>query len=160
MLDIHFSCTGIKDVSEFIEIYPNLFPPDWQNYFAGEKSGVFTIIRNETGATTVGSKHELKEIFKLAKLESVLNDFNTLSIENEALKKEIEELNNQLIKASPKQNLEVNKLLISAIQMYRMRGMSFQKIANKLNEDNYKNSRGNPLNSMQVKRLFDKHSKG
>jgi len=75
-----------------------------------------------------------------------------LAKENEALKKE-------LLQKGPKQDLSVNKELVVAIRVYRQNGHTFQQIADRLNERNFRNSRGNKLNSMQVKRLFDKHQK-
>ena len=56
-----------------------------------------------------------------------------------------------------KQNLSVNKTLIARIGLYRKNGLSFQKIADKLNAEGFLNSRKNKLNRMQVIRLHDKY---
>jgi len=56
-----------------------------------------------------------------------------------------------------KQNLEVNPELIANIGLLRASGLSFQKVANKLNDRGFKNSRGNKLNRMQVIRLHKKY---
>lgn len=58
-----------------------------------------------------------------------------------------------------KQNLSINKDLISRIELYRGNGLSFQRIADKMNAQGFKNSRGNKLNKMQVSRLLLKKKK-
>ena len=152
MLNIHFTCEGITDVCEFMKLYSNVFPPHWQGHFKGADSGVFTIKKNKDGRASVEHKPELKEIFDYQKLKRIQQEMEQLARENEALKKE-------LSKNGPKQDLSINKELVVAIQIYRQNGQTFQQIADRLNERSFRNSRGNKLNSMQVKRLFDKHQK-
>ncbi len=152
MLNIHFACEGITDVCEFMKLYSNIFPPHWQGHFKGANAGVFTIKRNANGGATVGHKPELKEFFDYQKLEQLFQEMKKLEQENEALKKE-------LLKKGRKQDLSINQELILVIRAYRQSGLTFQQIADRLNERNFKNSRGNKLNTMQVKRLFDKYQK-
>lgn len=52
-----------------------------------------------------------------------------------------------------KQDLSINKELIKRVKRYRKSGLSFQKVADKLNSEGFKNSRGNKLNRMQVCRM-------
>lgn len=56
-----------------------------------------------------------------------------------------------------KQDLKINTNLVGVIGIYRNAGMSFQDIANKMNEEGYTNSRGNALNKMQVSRLYKQY---
>lgn len=152
MLNIHFTCEGIKDVCEFMKLYSNVFPPHWQGHFKGANSGVFTIKRNAAGRTTVEHQPALKEAFDYQRVEQLLQEMKKLEQENTALK-------NELLKKGRKQDLSINKELILVIRAYRQSGLTFQQIADRLNEKNFRNSRGNKLNTMQVKRLFDKHKK-
>ncbi|MFK7982595.1 MAG: hypothetical protein AB8G86_21635 [Saprospiraceae bacterium] len=152
MLNIHFTCEGITDVSEFIKLYSNVFPRHWQGHFKGAKTGAFTIKRNADGRATVEHQPALKEAFDYQRAEQLLQEMKKLEQENVALKKE-------LLKKGRKQDLSINKELILVIRAYRKSGLTFQQIADRLNEKNFRNSRGNKLNTMQVKRLFDKHQK-
>ena len=58
-----------------------------------------------------------------------------------------------------KQDLSVNANLVGLVGLYRNNGTSFQKIADRLNKDGYKTSRGGKLNKMQVSRLYEKYLK-
>ncbi len=152
MLNIHFTCEGITDVCEFVKLYSNVFPPHWQGHFKGANAGAFSIKKNADGRTTVEHQPALKEAFDYRRVEQLFQEMKKLEQENEALK-------NELLKKGRKQDLSINKELILVIQAYRQNGLTFQQIADRLNEKNFRNSRGNKLNTMQVKRLFDKHKK-
>lgn len=56
-----------------------------------------------------------------------------------------------------KQDVTVNKNLIGVIGLYRASGTSFQGIADKMNEEGYRNSRGLLLNKTQVRRLHQQY---
>jgi len=53
-----------------------------------------------------------------------------------------------------KQDLSKNKALIEKIKEYREKGFSFSKIADEMNMEGLRNSRGNRFNKMTVSRLF------
>lgn len=56
-----------------------------------------------------------------------------------------------------KQDLSVNKSLIARVGLYRNKGLSYQKIADKLNNEGFRTSRRNKLNRMQVMRLYKQY---
>lgn len=56
-----------------------------------------------------------------------------------------------------KQDLSKNSNLCAVVGLYRKSGLSFQKIADKLNAEGYTNSRNRKFNKMQVSRLYDKY---
>ena len=56
-----------------------------------------------------------------------------------------------------KQDTTVNKNLIGVIGLYRASGNSFQAIADKMNNEGYRNSRGRLLNKTQVRRLHQQY---
>jgi len=80
----------------------------------------------------------------------MLKEIQALRLENEALKEELKTY-------EPKQDLSVNETLKLATFIMRKEGLSFQKIADTLNKEGYKNSRNNPLDAMQTSRLYKKY---
>lgn len=58
-----------------------------------------------------------------------------------------------------KQDTTINKNLIGVIGLYRASGNSFQAIADKMNDEGYRNSRGRLLNKTQVRRLHQQYLK-
>ncbi len=58
-----------------------------------------------------------------------------------------------------KQDVRKNVKLSGVVGLYRSRGMSFQKISDKMNADGYTNSRGLKMNRQQVYRLYEKYKK-
>ena len=56
-----------------------------------------------------------------------------------------------------KQDITINKNLIGVIGLYRVSGNSFQVIADKMNNEGYRNSRGRLLNKTQVRRLHQQY---
>lgn len=86
-------------------------------------------------------------------------------------KKELTQLEKELIKEvnrlkkiiedlqQPKQDKSKNVELVGLVGLYKSNGLSYQKIADKLNMDGYTNSRNNQFNKMQIKRLYDLYLK-
>lgn len=66
---------------------------------------------------------------------------------------------NKRKKVTLKQDLSVNGELSARIGLYRKNGLSFQKIADKMNLEGFKTSRKNKLNRMQVLRLYRDYEK-
>lgn len=161
MTNVYFTCEGFKDVSEFITFYSNIFPIGFQEHhnFKDEKNGAFSIIRTQENRVYLNPKHELKDFVDLEKIAEILTQAQNLVIENQNLAKKVQILEKEILKVQPKQDLSINTRLVNEIEIYREMGDSYQQIADKLNADGYTNSRGNKLNSMQVKRLFDKQNK-
>ena len=58
-----------------------------------------------------------------------------------------------------KQDNKKNVKLTGVVGLYRSRGMSYQKIADKMNDDGYTNSRGLAICKQQVYRLYEKYKK-
>ncbi len=133
------------DISSFLELFSILLEPEFleKEIGKGEKSATFEVFINE-------DELELKQDFGQNKIQLMLNEIQILKLENKALKEELKSY-------EPRQDLSVNETLKSAIYVMRKEGLSFQKIANNLNEKGYKNSRGNPLDAMQTSRLYKKY---
>ena len=74
----------------------------------------------------------------------------TFELDFAALQQRIERRNR-------KQDTTVNKNLIGVIGLYRAAGNSFQAIADKMNGEGYRNSRGLLLNKTQVRRLHQQY---
>lgn len=99
------------------------------------------------------------------KRESVTNSENVTvqklskPMEQE-LKAEIEQLKGIIEQLKrPKQDTTKNRSLVAMVGLYRSSGLSLQKIADKLNGEGLTNSRNNPFNKMQIKRLYDLYLK-
>ena len=99
-------------------------------------------------------------------VKEYLDRFRQLKEENQrlnlfllALYEENKTLKSQLISTSnPKQDLEKNDKLSSLITLFRdTQGLSFQSIADALNNKGFTNSRGQQFNRMQVNRLYTKY---
>jgi len=56
-----------------------------------------------------------------------------------------------------KQDISRNSYLAATAGLYASSGMSMQKIADKMNKDGHKNSRGNKINKEQVQRWLKKY---
>jgi len=73
-------------------------------------------------------------------------DFEEASmLAHRASKYDVQDKNNQTNKA----------IALKKIRQFRAKGLSFQKIADELNRQRYKTSRGKFFSSMQVKRILD-----
>lgn len=66
---------------------------------------------------------------------------------------------NKRKKVTLKQDLSVNAKLAARVGLYRSNGLSFQKIADKMNREGFRNSRKNKLNKMQVQRFYKEYQK-
>lgn len=89
-----------------------------------------------------------------------VTDKKELGAMEQELKEEIQRLNNIIEDLKkPKQDKSKNAQLIALVGLYKNSGLSYQKTADKLNNEGYTNSRNNPLNKMQVKRLYDLYLK-
>lgn len=135
----------LQDVADFVDRFKWIVFPKYENQGVGQQTGVFEILIEN-------NQMHLAQVFKENKIEKLLNENKQLKAKNKKLKKRLKEY-------LPKQDLSVNKKLVDKIISKRRKGMSYDLIAKFLNRKGYKNSRGNKLNSMQVYRLYSRHTK-
>ena len=99
----------------------------------------FSLLSNSIAIDKTEFTHENGEIHTL-----FLMDFKKLQ----------KTVTNKRKKVTLKQDLSVNTELVARVGLYRNGGLSFQKIADKMNAEGFKSSRKNKLNKMQVHRLY------
>lgn len=129
----------IPDVAAFLDIFNLFFEPEFEGQGKGEKTAAFKL-------KLKGNNIKIKQDHEQDAIKKMIQRIEDLEYRNQQLKYELELL-------QPKQNLAINDMLITKIKELKAKGLSFQKIADALNEEGYSNSRGNSLNAMQVSRL-------
>lgn len=133
---------NLPDVAAFLDLLSFFMEAEFPEQGKGEKSATFKLSVKE-------DEIKLKQDFEQNEIKNLIENIQQLKLENKQIK---ERLKNY----SPKQDLKINEGLKQSITSFRKEGMSFQKIANYLNEEGFKNSRGSVLNSMLVSRLYKK----
>ena len=106
----------------------------------------------------VASKGSDTEAFYMKGVYTSIFELDFRGLQKIVTNKKNKKLKNVTKRNKPlKQDIKKNVSLSALVGLYYSTGMSMQKIAEKMNKEGHKNSRGNEINKQQVFRLLKKY---